>query len=252
MNATEQWIYKNRHIYGPLTADNIEPQDWEYVAEQIRAHGAGLRTVYRDCIYHRKRFVVTTALNVTSPTTFFTIQKGAQDTVGNAPGTAYTTQDIDTNMLQPSQLSKGQTFIVMSVQLELILTGATFTTLTSGDPTSPEAAAVTSAVNMARAIRYAGCGYLQIGERQYERGLIADFPQGPYGMIGFAGGLGVATNNESCVNNGLGRERRCEPFHVIDAGRQFQYDLYWRTALAPTNSFSIVCRLDGLRFTSVQ
>lgn len=246
------WNYTNQHIYGPLTTDNIEPRDWQLIANEMQANGQGLRTVYRDCIYHRKRFVAGTALNVTSPTTFFNIQKGAVDAVGNAPGTNYTTQDIDTNMLQASQISKGQTFVVMSVQLEVIMHGGTYTTLAAGDPTGPEAAAVVSATNMALALRYAGNFQLTIGERLYERGLIADFPQGPYGLIGFAGGLGVATNNESIVNNGLGRERRCEPFHVIDAGRQFQADLYWRNALVPTNTFSIVARLDGLRFTSVQ
>jgi len=246
-----QWAYQNKHVLGPISLDNLEPGDVQTIMKEMEAHQMGLRTVYRDCIYHRKRFVVTTALNVTSPTTFFTIQRGSQDTVANAPGTSYTTQDIDTNMLQPGQLSKGQTFIVQSVQLELILTGATDTTVTSGDTLDPTAAAAVSATNLARAIRYAGCFYLTIGERQYERGLIADFPQGPYGNIGFAGG-GAATNFESLVQNGLGRERRCEPYHVIDAGRQFQADLFWRNAFVPTRSFSIVARLDGIRFTSVQ
>jgi len=251
MTNPKDWLYRSQSILGPLSLDGMEQKDIQAIAQVMAEQGVGIKTAYRDCLYHRKRFIAGTSLATNSPTSFFGVAINQQDAVANAPATTYTATNIDTNITQQGQIAKGQTFVVMSVQLELITTGATFTTITNGDPTAPEALAATSATNFMRALRYAGFFSLTIGERQYERGLIADFPQGPYGAIGFAGG-GLATNLESLVNNGLGRERKCSPFHVIDAGRLFAAQIQWQSALVPTNNFSIVARLDGVRFTSVQ
>ena len=131
--------------------------------------------------------------------------------------------------------------------------GAIDTTITVGEALDPTPTGTPGSVtNNMRCASFGATIQLVIGNASYEYGPIWQFPAGPYAKSGFAGAGISTTSTESFIQNGLGRARMCNPWHVIDAGRQFLLRFNWRDAWTPRTLFYVTFILDGITLTAVQ
>lgn len=235
-------------VGGYLTTDYLSGADMALLGA---AQGV-LKRMYRDCKYDRQRYISGTAV----PTTEFiiySIPKGQTGAVANSSATTFTKTDIDTNMAVPNALPRDEVLICQSIQVLLEFVGAIDTTITNGEALNPTPTGTPGSVtNNMRCASFGATVQLVIGSAVYEYGPIWEFPAGPYAKSGFAGAGISTTSTESFIQNGIGRARMCNPWHVIDAGRQFLLKLNWRDAWTPQTLFYMTFILDGVTLTAVQ
>lgn len=165
---------------------------------------------------------------------------------------------MDTNMQSNGQIQKGRLFVVHSMQIRLIESGATDTTYGSAGagtemPTAPAGAAAVSAVNEEKALLEAGFVTFQVDNRDFEQGKFIHFPS-PYGISGFAGGGVPGTTNTDTVavaNNGFGRPYRFPIPRYLDGLRQFQVAGQFGYGITPTRNANLECCLEGFLYRDV-
>lgn len=212
-------------------------------------------------LYDTVRIKAGTALPVT-PFTFFSIPVG-QQTQGLNFATAYTKDLQDTNMRSTQQLPKGQFFRVGSMQIQMIISGATDTTYGASGPgtelqTDPAYSVAVSSTNMSLALLQASVYTFRVATKDYEQGTGDMFPT-LYGISGFAGGgadpniSGAELSNfESISNNGFGRPWIFPIPRDIDQLRDFDVQGQFAYAITPRRNLRVRCILEGLLLRPVQ
>lgn len=218
--------------------------------------GLTLKDAYGYRLYDTFRIKAGTALP-TSTFYFFQTPIGQQQ-AGLNFATQYAKTKIDTNMQSAGQIQKGRLFVVHSMQVRLIESGATDTTYGSSGagtemPTAPAGSAAVSLVNEEKALLEGGFCTFQVDNRDFEEGKFIHFPS-PYGISGFAGGGIPGTTNTDTVavaNNGFGRPYRFPLPRYIDGLRQFQVAFQFAYAITPTRNSNLELCLEGLLYRSV-
>lgn len=241
----------NLKFVGPGGGDPALTLDYYTAAGNKRFKDAlGLR------LYDTLRFKAGNAVP-TGTLLLFTIPRGSETQVVNAPTEKYIKGLIDTNMDQSGSLSKGREFIVHSIQAEIVLSGATATTYSSTgnnvelatDPT-PSGTAGNSATNFINHLLRSGYLRFIVGEKEYEVGKLIHFPS-PYGISGFAGG-GSTNNFESIAQNGFGRGYRLPVPRHIDGLRNFRVEVEFENPITVIQNFTLTVTLEGLLLRPVQ
>jgi len=212
-------------------------------------------------LYDTKYFVAGTALP-TSVIKFFAVQNGAQDVVANSPAVSFTKNKAQTNIVQPSQLERGQLMIIRSIEAVVLVPGnfdltvqATGnTTLPSTLPTTAVTTAATAGVlatNLEAALLQMGLITLKVGTNEFETGPLIQFPSG-FGISGYAGGVftgtaqaGIVVPNEAVANNGFGSPRILFQPRTILAGQNFGVNLEFPVAFTPSRNCQIQICLRG-------
>ncbi len=219
-------------------------------------NGQVFKDAYGYRLYDTWRIKAGTALP-TNQFFFFQIPLGSTQPGLNF-ATTYSKTKIDTNMQSNGQIQKGRLFVIHSMQIRLIESGATDTTYGSSGagtemPTAPAGAAAVSAVNEEKALLEGGFATFQVDNRDYEEGKFIHFPS-PYGISGFAGGGIPGTSNTDAVavaNNGFGRPYRFPLPRYIDGLRQFQVAFQFAYAITPTRNSNLECCLEGFLYRDV-
>ncbi len=218
--------------------------------------GAFYKDAFGYRLYDTFRIKAGTALN-TSTFLFFQIPIGQQQAGLNFT-TQYAKTLIDTNMQSAGQIQKGRLFVIHSMQIRLIESGATDTTYGSSGagtemPTAPAGAAAVSLVNEEKALLEGGFATFQVDNRDFEQGKFIHFPSS-YGISGFAGGGIPGTSNTDAVavaNNGFGRPYRFPIPRYIDGLRQFQVQAQFAYAITPTRNSNLECCLEGMLYRDI-
>lgn len=212
-------------------------------------------------LYDTKYFVAGTAVP-TSVIKFFAVQNGAQDVVANSAAVAFTKTKLDTNIVQPAQLERGQLMVVRSIEavvttpgnFSLTNQGSGNTTLPSTLPASNVSTTATAGVvvsNLEAAILNMGIITLKVGTNEFETGPLIQFPSS-FGISGYAGGVftgtaqaGIIVPNEAIANNGFGSPRLLYQPRVILAGQNFGVNLEFPIAFTPSRNCQIQLCLRG-------
>jgi hypothetical protein len=224
--------------------------------EYVAPNGQRIKDAYGYRLYDTFRIKAGTALP-TNTFLFFQVALGGQ-VAGLNFTTQYAKTKIDTNLQSSGQIQKGRLFVIHSMQIRLIESGATDTTYGSSGagtelPTAPAGAAAVSLVNEEKALLEGGFCTFQVDNRDYEEGKFIHFPS-PYGISGFAGGGIPGTSNTDAVavaNNGFGRPYRFPIPRYIDGLRQFQVAAQFAYAITPTRNSNLECCLEGFLYRSV-
>lgn len=213
-------------------------------------------------LYDTLRFKAATAMP-TQELRFFTLGIGQQQGIANANTEQYTKTLSDTNLQDGYRLQRGEVMIVDTIQMCVEFSGSTDTTYpTSGagaeEPTDTTAAAPISSSNAISAICFQGAITFTVGEKQYERGQLIQFPS-EFGFSGWAGGassgstaVNALTNTEAHVNNGFGRARYLRFERMIPALTNFWVSLFWLQAFTNPRQFNLRCYLGGTLYRNVQ
>lgn len=232
-----------------------------------KAQGASLgdqvvKNTYDYVLYDTKYFKAGTALSGT-PITFFATQQGQLDQLINDTTVQFTKQKFMTNLLMPSQLERGQTFRVTSVQafcsvpgnfdLTVQASGNTILPLTL--PTEAVTTAATAGViatNLEMALLTMGYLSLKIGSGTYEEGPLLHFPS-QFGISGYAGAAftgtaqaGIIVPNEAIANNGFGRARELSQSRTIVNGQRFGVNVEFPIGFTPSRNGQIQICLAGV------
>ena len=212
-------------------------------------------------IYDTKYFVAGTAVP-TSPINFFAVQNGAQDSLANNNAVTFTKNAAMTNVVQPSQLERGQMFVCRTIEaivtvpgnFDLTVQSSGNTTLPSTLPASNVSTTATAGVlatNLENAILKMGLITLKVGNNLFESGPLIQFPS-QFGISGYAGGVfsgtaqaGVIVPNEAVANNGFGRPRVLRYPRTILAGQNFGIRLEFPVAFTPSRNCEIQLCLRG-------
>src|SRR3990172_8938018 len=239
-------------------------------AEQAAAMaGLDVKQALDWCQYDTKYSVAGTAFPTTD-VVFFFVSQAQTGAVFNSTAVTYTKTPADTNMVQSSQLERGQLLIVESIQANVVTPGNfDLTNQVSGNTTLPltlpTSAVVTNATagviasNLERAIlRNATCK-LKIGTNFFESGPLMHFPS-EFGMSGFATSAfsGTATAavvtvpTDGVVNNGFGQPRYLRFPRIIEAGQNFAIIMNFAYGgLIPSRNCDVQFILRGLLFRDV-
>jgi hypothetical protein len=171
-------------------------------------------------------------------------------------------------MVQGGQLQRGNLLIVESIQAQVTIPGNLDATLqASGNTTLPlstgtavGATTTTAGVllgNLYSAIAKAGVLTFFVGNKDFERGPIEQFPS-EFGGSGFnslvQAGTSVATSipvNDGIINNGFGFARMLRQPRQIIAGQNFGVNLIFYNLFTPARNFDITIALKGLLFEDV-
>lgn len=230
--------------------------------------GLDIKQALDWCQYDTKYAVAGTALPST-PVLFFSIQKGANDTLMNSAAVVFQKTAMDTNMVQAGQLERGQLLIIESIQASVITPGnfeltnqaAGNTTLPATLPTSAvttNATAGVIAANLERAILRGATGVLKVGNNFFESGPLMQFPS-EFGITGYGTSVftGTATAavltvpSDVVANNGFGYPRFLRFPRIVEAGQNFSFDVTFNNPFTPSRNFDIQIILRGLLFRDV-
>ena len=262
--------------YGPLT----QYPDFNYAggfpqnvvgrvtAEQAAAMaGLDVKQALDWCQYDTKYAKAGTALPSTD-ILFFSVQQGQNDTLINDNTATYQKSAMDTNMVQASQLERGQLLIIESIQcsvttpgnFDLTLQGSGNTTLPATLPTSGVTTAATDGViasNLERAILRGAVGKLKIGTNFFESGPLMQFPSefgisvGGTSVFTGTAQAGIIVPTDLVANNGFGHPRYLRFPRIIEAGQNFSWVVNFVNAFTPSRAFDIQVILRGLLFRDV-
>lgn len=217
--------------------------------------------------YDTKYAVAGTAVNG-SDVKFFANQVGQQDQLINNSAVTFQKTLAMTNMVQASQLEKGTTFIVTSIQAMISLPNNLDQTLqASGNTTLPlitglAEAAVTAtsgvlAGGLWSAIAKQGYIRLTVGPNRFENGPLCQFPC-EFGASGFnaavQNGTVVVTDIpviDGVVNNGFGFARQLLVPRTIEPGQNFDVQLNFYNLFNPSRNFEIQIILRGLELRDI-
>ena len=209
---------------------------------------------FDDIIFDTFRFKSGAALP-TSELTFFKVALGNDATVANDTTQRFTKQKIDTNLKQQGQLPIDEAFEVRSIQLKIMVGGATDTTVsTAGNnialPTDTAALAAVSGANFLRALL--DVTYLENKwiNKVFEEGPAWAFPS-EFGAIG-AVGAGAATNFEAMWQNGFGKARILASPHLVRPQENFSAALNFFSPITVPLDFRLQLIWRGRRIRSVQ
>lgn len=237
-------------------------------AEQAAAMaGLDVKQALDWCQYDTKYAKSGTALPST-PIYFFSIAQANQDQLINDSTVTFQKTAMDTNMVQGSQLERGQLLIVESIQCS-VTTPSNFdlTTQSSGNTTLPATLptdAVTTAAtagviagNLERAILRSATGVLKVGTNNFESGPLMQFPS-EFGISGYATSAftgtaqaGIIVPADGVANNGFGQPRFLRFPRIIEAGQNFSWIVTFNNAFTPSRNFDIQVILRGLLFRDV-
>lgn len=213
-------------------------------------------------IYDTFRYKAATAMP-TGEARFFQNGIGADVGIANAPTERYAKTRFDTNMEDGIRLQRGEVMVVDTIQMCVEFSGSTDTTYpTSGagaeEPTNTTAAAAISSSNAISAICFQGYIQFTVGNKDYERGQLIQFPS-EFGFSGWAGaGSGATTavnaieNTEAHVNNGFGQCRFLRWPRMIPSLTNFYVSLFWLQAFTNPRQFNLRCYLGGSLYRNVQ
>lgn len=237
-------------------------------AEQAaKMAGLDVKQALDWCQYDTKYAKAGAALPST-PINFFAIPKANNDILINDSAVVYQKTDMDTNMVQGSQLERGQVLIVESIQasvttpsnFDLTLQSTGNTTLPATLPTDAVTTAATAGViasNLERAILRSATGKLKVGSNDFESGPLMQFPA-EFGISGYATSAftgtaqtGVIVPADGVANNGFGQPRFLRFPRMIQAGQNFAWILTFNNAFTPSRAFDIQIILRGLLFRDV-
>ena len=217
--------------------------------------------------YDTKYYVAGTAVN-SADQIFFSVPINGQDSLGNNSAVVFSKTQMATNMVQGGQLQRGNILIVESLQAQITIPGNLDSTLqASGNTTLPlatgtavGAATATAGVllgNIYSAIAKSGVIRLKIGNKEFERGPLEQFPS-EFGGSGFnslvQAGTSPATSipvNDGIINNGFGFARMFRQPRQIVAGQNFGVYLNFFNPFNPSRNFDITIALRGILFEDV-
>ena len=237
-------------------------------AEQAAAMaGLDVKQALDWCQYDTKYAKAGTALPSTD-ILFFSVQQGQNDTLINDNTATYQKSAMDTNMVQASQLERGQLLIIESIQcsvttpgnFDLTLQGSGNTTLPATLPTSGVTTAATAGViasNLERAILRGAVGKLKIGTNFFESGPLMQFPSefgisvGGTSVFTGTAQAGIIVPTDLVANNGFGHPRYLRFPRIIEAGQNFSWVVNFVNAFTPSRAFDIQVILRGLLFRDV-
>lgn len=232
------------------------PEDMPVLtANGLYFNGKKLKSARDFHLYDTWRVKAGTALP-TASFKFFVIPLGSAQ-AGLNFATTYTKTEIDTTMEQAGMLPRDTVMRVDSIQVRILITGATDTTYPASGigtelPSNPAPAAIVSAPNEEHAILEGGWGQLHVGTKDYEKGKLIHFPA-EYGMSGFAGGgRDDEVDNVAIANNGFGRCHKLTVKRWIGELRNFYFEMAFPYAITPNRNFTIEVCLDGVLWDSVQ
>jgi hypothetical protein len=238
-------------------------------AEQAAAMvGLDVKQSLDWCQYDTKYAKAGTALPNTD-IIFFSVPQGAQDSLVNDSTVTFQKSAMDTNMVQFSQLQRGELLIVESIQAQVSTPGNFDLTLQSTGNTTLPATLPTDAVttnatagviasNLERAILRGGVGKLKVGTNTFESGPLIQFPS-EFGIMGYGTNVfsGTATAavltapTDLISNNGFGQPRFLRFPRIIEAGQNFSWILNFVNAFTPSRAFDVQMILRGLLFRDV-
>lgn len=211
-------------------------------------------------IYDTFRYKAATAMP-TSEARFFQNGIGAQVGIANAATEQYQKTRNDTNLDDGVRLQRGEVMIVDTIQILVEFSGSTDTTYpTSGagaeEPTDTTAAAAISSSNAISAICFQGYIQFTVGNKDYERGQLIQFPS-EFGFSGWAGSGNSAstsaiTSTEAHVNNGFGQCRFLRWPRMIPSLTNFYVSLFWLQGFTNPRQFNLRCYLGGSLYRNVQ
>lgn len=218
-------------------------------------------------LYDTKYFAAGSAMP-TSVIKFFAVQNGAQDVVANSTSVSFTKNSAQTNIVQPSQLERGQLMRIRSIEA-IVSTPGNFdltnqstgnTTQPSTLPTTGVTTAATAGVlasNLVNALLKMGQIALKIGSNLFEQGPLIQFPS-QFGISGYAGNsftgtaqAGIVVPNEAVANNGFGRPRILSQERIILAGQNFSVDLNFPVSFTPSRNCEIQICMRGLLYRDI-
>lgn len=237
-------------------------------AEQAAAvAGLDIKQALDWCQYDTKYAVAGTALPSTD-VLFFSVQQGANDTLINNAAVTFQKSAMDTNMVQASQLERGQLLIIESIQVsvttpsnfDLTLQASGNTTLPATLPTGAVTTAATAGVmagNLERAILRGAVGKLKVGTNFFEQGPLMQFPS-EFGITGYATSAftgtaqtGIIVPSDGVANNGFGYPRMLRFPRIIEAGQNFSFIVNFVNTFTPSRAFDVQVILRGLLFRDV-
>lgn len=192
----------------------------------------------------------------------FAIQLGQQTQAANAPHLSYSKLECDTNLKNPRQLPKGKTFLLDSIQVDILnVAGHAYNQTGEGvsydtDHTRP-VTEIGSATQLVKHLMDTVILRTTFGsDKDYETGLLKFFPSA-YGMSGFAGGVTGSGQNlphhfESAVQNGFGRARQLLTPRRIEGQENFEAVIEPNIPFVPDQDFQIRVILSGVQSRQVQ
>lgn len=213
-------------------------------------------------IYDTLRYKAATAMP-TNEARFFQLGIGADTGVANAPTERYQKTESDTCLDDGVRLQRGEVMLVDTIQICVEFSGSTDTTYpTSGvgaeEPTDMTAAAAISSSNAISAICFQGSIKFTVGNKDYERGQLIQFPS-EFGFSGWAGSgssTSSTVNNiistEAHVNNGFGQCRFLRWPRMIPSLTNFYVTLRWLQAFTCPRQFNLRCYLGGSLYRNIQ
>lgn len=217
--------------------------------------------------YDTKYAVAGTAVNG-SDVFFFTQQVGQQDQLINNSAVTFQKTKAMTNMVQSSQLERGTTMIVTSIQCMIAIpNNLDFSLQSSGNTTLPNVTgtAVGATTSLAgvlggglwAAIAKQGYIELTVGPNRFEAGPLIQFPS-EFGASGFNAavqtGTVVATDIpviDGVVNNGFGFARQLLVPRTIEPGQNFNVKLNFFNLFTPSRNIDIQIILRGLELRDI-
>lgn len=211
---------------------------------------------FTDILYDTARYKAGALL--TTPFELFSVGIGAQIQLANDPATSYYKQFFDTNLQQQRQLPDAESFLVTHIEAKVRVPNALSTAYSSTSPNVPFpsnllAGAIASASNQLDAFLSTTQLRLRIGNKDYDQGLLEDFPSNA-GIEGFASA--ATTASTTTIIDGVaqlrGEPRMLAVPHLIRGGRTFGVFLTNGIAFTLLCPIVVGVKLHGIRFRSVQ
>jgi len=182
----------------------------------------GLKNVIDYTLYDTVRVIAGTAWTPGEQTMFSQPINGA-GALANT-GAAYVKTELDTNMINGSQLPEGYYFVAHSIQVQLTLPESLDATpLGSGATISPTSVgAPSSGANLLAALAQGCTIRFRVDNRDLEQGPLWNFPT-DFGQSGYTASTGTnATPAQTgAQNNGLGAGRTLSYFRHIKPLQRF-------------------------------
>jgi hypothetical protein len=168
-------------------------------------------------------------------------------TVANDPATSYRKTGADTNNLFTGTLPQGQTILIKSLQAQVVAASFNATTEVAGEATNPTPAVSDDTTNSASALIMAMINQmdiaLEINGKQYERGLLCDFPSKAV-VGGFAGG----SLDEGIAQNGNGNVYEFPSERLVNGGSPLEVVITNHRVLRITRSLRVRAILEGVLY----
>lgn len=179
---------------------------------------------------------------------------GQVQQVANDPSSSYRKLKIDTNMSTSRNLEAGKTFILESIQFDVLSVAGIGSVQGTGDNVTydtdlqsqtgtPRVATIAELVKQIQDTFWIETEFGS-SDRLRENGLVKFFPC-EYGILGFAGG-GNSAVYDAVAQNGLGRARKLLYPRKIDGGKTISVSVEPNIPFTPNRDFQLRCYLQGI------